>query len=95
MGAFYYAGKKSFGYRNISQLKETNILLSTFTKELLFSGYCHFENGLCGLTSENSTEFQWSADSGKTPSENTGPAFDHTTFADKGTCMSIHDLTFL
>ena len=67
----------------------------TLTKGLLFSGYCHFENGLCGLTSENSTEFQWSTGSGKTPSENTGPAFDHTTFTNKGTCTSIRHLAFL
>ena len=58
----------------------------------LFSGYCHFENGLCGLTSENSTDFQWSTGSGKTPSEHTGPAFDHTTFTDKGTCTSVRHL---
>jgi len=55
-----------------------------------FLGYCHFENGLCGLTSENSTEFQWSTGLGKTPSELTGPAFDHTTFTDKGTYLYIN-----
>lgn len=70
--------------------RKSGTILSTLTKELLFSGYCDFENGLCGLTSENSSEFQWSAGSGKTPSENSGPAFDHTTFTDKG----IRHLTF-
>ena len=67
-----------------SQKKRTYYLT-----KFCFSGYCHFENGLCGLTSENSTEFQWSTGLGKTPSENTGPDFDHTTFTDKGTCTSI------
>ncbi|XP_078375556.1 uncharacterized protein LOC144658924 [Oculina patagonica] len=54
-----------------------------------FRGYCDFENGLCGLTSDNSTEFQWSARSGKTPSENSGPAFDHTTYTDKGVYIFV------
>lgn len=62
---------------------------------MLLSGYCDFENGLCGLTSDNSTEFQWSARSGKTPSENSGPAFDHTTYTDKGTCATIFHVTSL
>lgn len=69
------------------------VSLNTSLKELSFSGYCDFENGLCGLTSDNSTEFRWRAGSGKTPSENSGPAFDHTTFTEKGICPAICHIT--
>lgn len=57
-------------------------------------GYCGFENGLCGLTSEymNTTDFLWKFGSGKTLSKNTGPSFDHTTLSDKGKTLEMRKL---
>lgn len=49
------------------------------------SGQCTFENGFCGLKHHNSADsFRWSLHSGFTPSAETGPKHDHTTYSEKG-----------
>ena len=47
-------------------------------------GLCSFENGFCGLKHDNSMENQWELNFGHTPSTNTGPRYDHTTYSQKG-----------
>lgn len=47
-------------------------------------GLCSFENGFCGLKHDNSMENQWDLNFGHTPSTNTGPRYDHTTYSQKG-----------
>lgn len=55
--------------------------------EELFS--CDFETGLCGMTIGKSaqTQFAWVRYRGSTPSEDTGPDFDHTTSTATGYYM--------
>ena len=40
---------------------------------------CDFEDGLCGMEQVN-----WRVGSGSTPTKNTGPDYDHTTFLPEG-----------
>lgn len=47
-------------------------------------GLCNFENGFCGLKQDNSMENRWNLNFGHTPSTNTGPRYDHTTYSQKG-----------
>lgn len=52
---------------------------------LMFNqGLCSFENGFCGLKQDNSMENRWDLNFGHTPSTNTGPRYDHTTYSQKG-----------
>ena len=69
---------------SVNKISKKGGLKNSLIKKYLFSGYCGFENGLCGLSSDISMEFQWSYGSGKTPSLNTGPSSDHTTLSKKG-----------
>jgi len=46
------------------------------TTQLLLD--CTFESGLCGLTQDQSDDFQWTRRKGSTPTSNTGPNGDHT-----------------
>ena len=48
------------------------------------SGSCNFQEGLCGLQNDINSEFQWTVGFGTTPSEDTGPLFDHTTLSNEG-----------
>ena len=56
-----------------------HLFSSTFTV-----GLCSFENGFCGLKHDNNMEHQWHLNSGNTPSTDTGPRYDHTTYSQKG-----------
>ena len=40
---------------------------------------CDFEDGLCDME-----QFNWRVGSGSTPTKNTGPDYDHTTFLPEG-----------
>lgn len=56
---------------------------------LMFNqGLCSFENGFCGLKQDNSMENRWDLNFGHTPSTNTGPRYDHTTYSQKGIFFS-------
>ncbi|XP_020909865.2 A disintegrin and metalloproteinase with thrombospondin motifs 3 isoform X2 [Exaiptasia diaphana] len=51
---------------------------------------CDFENGLCGWEQDDHDNFDWTPASGKTPSSNTGPGYDHTLGpGKKGTYLFI------
>jgi hypothetical protein len=39
---------------------------------------CNFENGLCTWTQAQDDQFDWTLQTGRTGSANTGPSFDHT-----------------
>ncbi|XP_032218080.2 uncharacterized protein LOC5517708 isoform X2 [Nematostella vectensis] len=54
-----------------------------------FKGRCDFESGLCGLRHGNTTRMRWSLATGNTPTEDTGPSFDHTTYSNKGSFVYI------
>ncbi|XP_071486324.1 MAM and LDL-receptor class A domain-containing protein 1-like [Diadema antillarum] len=41
-------------------------------------GYCTFETQHCGWSNVDSDDFDWQIHSGGTPSDSTGPPFDHT-----------------
>nr|XP_058941978.1 CUB and peptidase domain-containing protein 2-like isoform X2 [Pocillopora verrucosa] len=43
------------------------------------AGTCDFENGLCGYTHDQNSDFEWTNNTGVTTSFNTGPLGDHTT----------------
>ena len=43
---------------------------------------CDFQDGLCGL--KDDSELRWSIGSGSTPTKNTGPDYDHSTFLPEG-----------
>ena len=40
---------------------------------------CDFDHGFCSWTNDTSAEFTWTKNKGRTPSDDTGPAWDHTT----------------
>lgn len=50
---------------------------------VLIIGICNFENGMCAFSQGNSN-LHWTFGSGRTPSDGTGPEFDHTTLSQKG-----------
>ena len=50
-------------------------------------GLCNFEEGWCDFTQERN-DSHWLLHSGPTPSDGTGPTFDHSTFSSKGKCSS-------
>nr|XP_054757008.1 MAM and LDL-receptor class A domain-containing protein 2-like [Lytechinus pictus] len=41
-------------------------------------GPCDFESGLCNYTDDSDGSFKWLIASGATPTDNTGPLYDHT-----------------
>ena len=48
------------------------------------SGVCGFEDSLCGLEHSRQETFHWTRSAGTTPTGNTGPSYDHTTFTEEG-----------
>lgn len=53
-------------------------------------GTCDFENGLCGYTHDQNSDFEWTNNTGVTTSFNTGPLGDHTTGS--GQALQQHTL---
>ncbi|XP_022810271.1 uncharacterized protein LOC111347272, partial [Stylophora pistillata] len=49
-----------------------------------FRGNCNFQTSRCGLNPDKNATFQWTVDSGQTPTEGTGPSYDHTSFSKDG-----------
>ncbi|XP_078357060.1 uncharacterized protein LOC144641914 [Oculina patagonica] len=49
-----------------------------------FRGHCSFQNENCGLKTDKNATFHWTVGSGETPTENTGPSYDHTSFDKDG-----------
>lgn len=45
---------------------------------------CTFENGLCNWVQDQTDNFDWTRQKGRTSSSNTGPSFDHTTMSSNG-----------
>ncbi|PFX15365.1 G-protein coupled receptor GRL101 [Stylophora pistillata] len=54
-----------------------------------FRGYCRFNDNFCNLKYDRNATFQWTIASGKTPTENTGPSYDHTTLSKDGSYIYI------
>ncbi|CAH1243823.1 PTPRA [Branchiostoma lanceolatum] len=52
-------------------------------------GPCDFEAGLCQYTQDTADDFDWTRDSGGTPTGRTGPTVDHTTGTSSGHYMYI------
>ena len=48
------------------------------------TGHCSFQNGQCALKSDWNATFQWTVSSGQTPTEKTGPSYDHSSFSKDG-----------
>eukprot|EP00057_Strongylocentrotus_purpuratus_P018295 XP_011672769.1 PREDICTED: MAM and LDL-receptor class A domain-containing protein 1-like [Strongylocentrotus purpuratus] len=48
---------------------------------------CDFEDGMCGYEQATGHDFDWLRNQGKTPSDNTGPDYDHTTMTSEGWYM--------
>ncbi|XP_031570827.1 uncharacterized protein LOC116305127 isoform X2 [Actinia tenebrosa] len=53
------------------------------------NAHCDFEKGLCSLSHDPEGEFQWQIRSGSTPTQRTGPNFDHTTLNQTGKYVYI------
>ncbi|XP_063995101.1 leukocyte tyrosine kinase receptor isoform X2 [Diachasmimorpha longicaudata] len=51
---------------------------------------CNFENGWCGWTNAPDSPLKWSLHRGSTPSERTGPSYDHTYRNDTGTYAFVN-----
>ncbi|XP_020615666.1 MAM and LDL-receptor class A domain-containing protein 1-like [Orbicella faveolata] len=54
-----------------------------------FRGHCNFESGLCGLKADKNATFHWTVGSGQTPTESTGPSYDHTSLNKDGSYIFI------
>nr|XP_042902778.1 leukocyte tyrosine kinase receptor [Parasteatoda tepidariorum] len=51
------------------------------------SGYCTFENDMCGWTTTYTENSEWIRRKGESPSDRTGPSFDHTFQNSTGTYL--------
>jgi anaplastic lymphoma kinase len=49
--------------------------------QIPFGGLCDFENGWCGWQNSGKAIMEWDRNTGSTPTEKTGPEFDHTMIA--------------
>ncbi|XP_020614679.1 MAM and LDL-receptor class A domain-containing protein 1-like [Orbicella faveolata] len=54
-----------------------------------FRGHCSFQTGQCGLKPDRNATFYWTVGSGQTPTEKTGPSYDHSTFSKDGSYIFI------
>jgi hypothetical protein len=52
--------------------------LKNFTDKIPVNARCNFQNGWCGWKNVSGRPLSWILNSGPTPSERTGPSFDHT-----------------
>ena len=59
---------------------------------LSFKGSCDFEESLCAWEQRGKEhdDFDWWVGKGKTPSDKTGPNYDHTKKSDQGGCLSTN-----
>lgn len=58
-------------------------MCSTYSlPSILSSVKCDFQSGLCGL--KHDSKLRWTIGSGSTPTKNTGPDYDHSTFLPQG-----------
>ncbi|XP_041467526.1 MAM and LDL-receptor class A domain-containing protein 1-like [Lytechinus variegatus] len=48
---------------------------------------CDFEDDMCGYEQADDDDFDWTRNQGRTPSDNTGPTYDHTTMTSEGWYM--------
>ncbi|XP_011304808.1 ALK tyrosine kinase receptor isoform X2 [Fopius arisanus] len=51
---------------------------------------CNFEHGWCGWTNAPDSQLQWTLHRGSTPSERTGPSYDHTYRNETGTYAFVN-----
>lgn len=49
-----------------------------FSDKIPETARCNFEHGWCGWTNSPDTKLKWTLHRGSTPSERTGPSYDHT-----------------
>ncbi|XP_022809604.1 uncharacterized protein LOC111346591 [Stylophora pistillata] len=54
-----------------------------------FRSFCNFESDLCQLNPDVNTTFEWTMASGETPTEKTGPSYDHSTFSKDGSFIYV------
>ena len=54
-------------------------VLYIFDRIVVSKGHCNFQSGLCGLKPDKNGNFHWTVGSGQTPTESTGPSYDHTS----------------
>ena len=80
---------------NTNNNTTTNIILHpfpfNFTNKIIINisffsiqGSCDFESGLCDMKHSNDANFKWTIWSGTTPTEHTGPTFDHSLLTSAG-----------
>nr|XP_054757010.1 MAM and LDL-receptor class A domain-containing protein 2-like [Lytechinus pictus] len=69
-----FVGSLSSVYGTAMALDEINIEFGSCPPP----GYCTFESLHCGWTNDVNDDFDWLLHSGATPSDSTGPPFDHT-----------------
>ena len=62
-----------------SPSKETSVTVIVLSSVPSVPGSCDFEVDTCGYSHDVEAEFQWTNNTGSTPSSHTGPAGDHTT----------------
>nr|XP_054757474.1 MAM and LDL-receptor class A domain-containing protein 1-like [Lytechinus pictus] len=48
---------------------------------------CDFEDDMCGYEQADDDDFDWTRNQWRTPSDNTGPTYDHTTMTSEGWYM--------
>lgn len=66
---------KLCNYRSYIELE---IFFCGFADKIPFGGRCNFENGWCGWQNSGKAIMEWTRHLGPTPTEKTGPEFDHT-----------------
>ena len=68
-------GKK----KRINFYYENLFVLFNLQKIGNFETTCNFDASMCGFVQGINDKFDWTPHKGRTPSELTGPSFDHTT----------------
>lgn len=57
---------------------------------------CDFESNLCGYVNDKSGDnFDWTRQTGRTASSNTGPSSDHTLGTNSGKICTVFEIYFL
>ena len=64
-------------------------VLYFFSLIVVSKGQCNFQSGLCGLKADKNATFHWTVGSGQTPTESTGPSYDHTSLNKDGKTSQI------
>jgi len=66
------------------------VQLKHFADKIPKNARCNFEDGWCGWTNVPERPLNWTLHQGPTPTERTGPSYDHTYRNETGMCLRLN-----